>query len=968
MAYSTHDEYIADNASEKVTLAHLHARKRLYGFEVDGSLVSRTTDNFVNSVSVNGTALTSVASSGAVSDATKYYFDIPNSKLYLYEFDSATDEVVVEYRLFFSNVPLNLSWDLQDASEEVYYEPRIQSTPKFKSVMTQGKKGNSLIGSGSLKINNNDGFYDAIFDNMFFDNGDCRVYTFNRDLAASEAKIIFRGSITGKDFTTEAITFKVSDSLFKLDSQIPSSVYGSEVRSADAGRYKRVLYGKVDNVLCQSLDQYGGSIALTGTLSAASGTQHIEGTGTSFLSELSSGDVLTLSDGTKITVNNIKSDTLAITSEIGSSFSGLTAVIQVAKQYHNKNREFQVANHAVKKVATTISSITNTSRYVVADPTGFAADDIVFINTEEVEIKRVSGNTLVLKSATQLSHSVSDPVTKLDISNIRYGDSGTLVDNDDVTISNLSTGTKITFSANAEKNAGTFTRIKDNFNFYNGRSTIWLGTPAIFTFTAVANVSASLNGTYFIIEDSEGSTTAFWFDSNSVPVSEPAHGADNSVAIFLSGDDLTATEVASEVAVAVSVELDYFRVKTDADDIILESTEAQVIASPTVNTSGFSIATDSTGVLPTTNRNLSEILSPRDIIRLGGSNTNYEVLQVQPTSITLRTDYAEADTTYYLQYKNVDYIGDVTKVFVDCWGKTDDGTSSGNLLETTAEVVQDILEGVGLSDFIDSAAFTDASVRAPQTVSMVLPSTISGSMPTANSTINKLNKGVFGSLYVNEDLNLGYDVLDTDTSINTLQTISESDVISWSLKNDSFDLTSSVLGHYKFVEYDPEAGASSSLLASYSSEFVEKYIGNTGTVNKDYYLYDTAQAQESVERECLINSLSNSTIQIKGSLNLSQFRLGERVILDFTRLYNLLGSSSPLRVGVITSLDNTGTRVTLEVEDMGALYSRGGVMSAEATPDFSDATDLEKLTNSFMTDENETIDDLDDTFGINLIQ
>jgi hypothetical protein len=227
---------------------------------------------------------------------------------------------------------------------------------------------------------------------------------------------------------------------------------------------------------------------------------------------------------------------------------------------------------------------------------------------------------------------------------------------------------------------------------------------------------------------------------------------------------------------------------------------------------------------------------------------------------------------------------------------------------------------------------------------------------------------VFGSLYVNEDLNLGYDVLDTDTSINTLQTISESDVISWSLKNDSFDLTSSVLGHYKFVEYDPEAGASSSLLASYSSEFVEKYIGNTGTVNKDYYLYDTAQAQESVERECLINSLSNSTIQIKGSLNLSQFRLGERVILDFTRLYNLLGSSSPLRVGVITSLDNTGTRVTLEVEDMGALYSRGGVMSAEATPDFSDATDLEKLTNSFMTDENETIDDLDDTFGINLIQ
>ena len=39
-----------------------------------------------------------------------------------------------------------------------------------------------------------------------------------------------------------------------------------------------------------------------------------------------------------------------------------------------------------------------------------------------------------------------------------------------------------------------------------------------------------------------------------------------------------------------------------------------------------------------------------------------------------------------------------------------------------------------------------------------VPSTLAGNMPTANATINLLNKNVFGSLYVNQDLDLGYDI------------------------------------------------------------------------------------------------------------------------------------------------------------------------------------------------------------------
>ncbi len=268
MTFTSHDEYIENNTSEKITLAHIHARKRLYNFAIDGSLVSRTTDNLVNTVTVNGVVLDRQTSIGAVDDNTKFFFDIPASKLYLFEFIQLTDEVIVEFRFFLSNVPLNLSWDLGDSSAQVYYEPRIQKIPKFKSVMTQGKKGNSLIGSGSVEILNNDGFYDAIFDNVFFDNADCNIYTYNNDLDPSAAQIIFRGTITGKSFSTDAIKFKVSDKLFKLDARVPSPSYGSEVRAADSTRTKRVIYGRVDNVLCQSLDQYGiDGITISGTVS-----------------------------------------------------------------------------------------------------------------------------------------------------------------------------------------------------------------------------------------------------------------------------------------------------------------------------------------------------------------------------------------------------------------------------------------------------------------------------------------------------------------------------------------------------------------------------------------------------------------------------------------------------------------------------------------------------------------------------
>jgi hypothetical protein len=973
MAFTTHDEYIESNKSEKVILAHLHGSKRLYNFVVDGSVYSRTTDHFVNTVKKGTTALTRVSALIDLTDDTKFFFDINLSKLYLFDFDQDTTEVIVEYRFFLSNVPIVLSWDLTDAGDEVEYEPRIISAPKFKSTMSQGKKGINLIGGGSFKLNNNDGFYDEVYDTIFFDNKDANMYSFNRDLVASEAKQTFRGAVIGKSFSTDAITYKVNDVLYKLDEAVPTTQYGSEVNTQDSTNHKRVIYGRNDNLLCQSIDQHGNGIAITGSIYGVKGEDFITGEGTDFINELSEGDELIFGNFT-LRINSIKNATVAIVSELETTFGLEAPFLKPSIQYKNKNRTFQVAGHAIKRVETTISGITSRNRIDVADATGFAANDTISIDGEIKEIRRVSGNTLVLNTNYNLDHAISDTISKREIFNVRYGENEVEIDDSEITIDNATGYAKFTIDTLSEINSAKYVRVKENFSFFNNRDTIWLGTPAIYELTAVAQSDGSLYGTYFIIEDIDARTTAFWFkDSASIESSqytEPAHGADNNVAVTLLHATMTDSEVAQVCIDAILSEVDYFQGNSAGAVISLESRISQNILTPTVNTSGFSIVQISTGVATTADIDLSKLINPRDYIKHGDAaiNDNYEVLSVEESSIRLRRVYGSTTEVSFLNYKNVQYIEDNTKVYVNCYGKTKDGTPTGDYIQYGSEAVLDMLTDVGLSSFTDTDSFDDAAVRAPQLISLTIPTSLSSSPESVKKTIHDINKSLLGSLFINTDLDLGYDILDSEVPLNVLRTISEDDLISWSVKSDGFDLSKNTVGKYRFVDYDPDKNDEGSSEVTYTSDFVEKYIGNENTTELETVLYNEADAQEFVERNQFINSLSNATIKLSGKMSLSKFNLGERVLLDLTRLYVALGSTSNTeRVGVITSLNNTGEKVEIEIEDMGALYARSARVTDNSADDYITSTESVRVVNSYITDENEIIEDNEDSFSTNLI-
>lgn len=137
----TYNKYISKTASEKITLAHIHGVKRIYNFIPDNGLYSRAVPHFVTGVR-NGTTKQDleVATSLEGVNSSSFYYDSTTSKLYLSNYNHENDEIIVNYRFFYSNSPINLSWDLNDNSFEVEYESRIDSAPSFKSQMSQGKR------------------------------------------------------------------------------------------------------------------------------------------------------------------------------------------------------------------------------------------------------------------------------------------------------------------------------------------------------------------------------------------------------------------------------------------------------------------------------------------------------------------------------------------------------------------------------------------------------------------------------------------------------------------------------------------------------------------------------------------------------------------------------------------------------------------------------------------------------------
>jgi len=484
---TTYAEFSTNPRSEKGILAWVEPTQKLITFTLfSGAVYSRITSYFVIGVSASGTDLTEGSSSTL--NASEWFFDAVNLTLYVRmsdDLDPKTHDLSVKYRLFYSNLDYNLPYDLA-SGEVVNYDALIMGSSKFSQELDEEQTGISLESTGSIKFQNTGGHFDNIFDTLFWENKRVVIYSWGPSIAISEKRKLFEGVIDKKGFTENQVTFGLRDNIFQLRKKLNLSLFSSSDGSLSddiLGTPKRAVYGQVKQMQAIGIDKVLDGYTLTGTVSGVSGALIIKGTGTAFLDECSPGDNLKITlpaEVLEIKIDSVDTDTqITISDALNSGFDTLAALNEPARPWRKKNRNWHISGHKLRAPATTIATAVQENRYTIVDTTDFFTGDSIQIDGESTEVRRLSGDLIVLENNLQAGiASIGDAVTKNPVTKVLFGATELLVDRD-WTLSNTSTDAIINFTNTAEFNAQKRVSIVGTITFTNNSRAI-TGTNSAF--------------------------------------------------------------------------------------------------------------------------------------------------------------------------------------------------------------------------------------------------------------------------------------------------------------------------------------------------------------------------------------------------------------------------------------------------------------------------------------------------------
>lgn len=386
---NSYNEFKQQVSSEKIALAILEASQRLVAFTLhSGSIFKK--ENFdvavISSLTDFGEKLNQVSSLESVISNT-FYNDRDNRTLYFQLSDNAdpvSKFIVLTRKIFLSNLPVILPHDLNEGFE-VYFEPQIQSTSSFGvEIDVVNDQTNAIEGSGSLSVYNDNDFWKQNFDKLTFDNQNCFIYSYNRELPANQAKLLFKGKVESKTYGSSKIVFKLKDLISELRNSIQLrnvEELGLRNRPNLNAAKQRMIFGRVEGFRPINLDEFVNSeYPLTGLISWTNGSPIISGSGTLFKRELYPEDKLRLGT-TFFTVSRVLSDTsLELTENVTlSNSSNQTSSFSTSLPKRFVNRKWLLAGHALRQPETTIESGTSTSRLVLGSTQDMYSGDTLYV-------------------------------------------------------------------------------------------------------------------------------------------------------------------------------------------------------------------------------------------------------------------------------------------------------------------------------------------------------------------------------------------------------------------------------------------------------------------------------------------------------------------------------------------------------------------------------------------------------------
>jgi hypothetical protein len=838
-------------SSEKIVLALLDCSKRLMGWSVHaGSVYVLSAFEFEKVISVedSGTAYTEVASLGAIG-VSKYYHDRAEQKLYIQTSDSTHPNgkyLVATFRLFFSNVPIALPNDL-DEGYEVFFEPIIQSNSDFGvEIDTIANSSEAIEGSGTLTLRNDFDFWQSNFDKLNFENQDCILYSYNRELELDQVKKIFKGKVLDKKYSTTTIVFQLRDQLSKLRDPIALSTIGDLAAKTptDLAKAKqRMVLGRVFGMRPTNIDQVVDGYPLTGTVSINVNNTALTGVGTEFLKELSPDDELILG-GEKFAVASVTSDTAAVLAKPYSGTSNLSgaSVDYVPDQpKRHMNRIFKVAGHAVREPVTTTEAGSTVQNIYVGDTTDIFAGDRLYIGTlgsgELVSVDSVIAPNYVKLANTLASvPPVGTAVRRPAVQNVRIDD-----------------------------------RLLE---YYRD-----------FTFNASTGVLT-------LEEDAEANVSP----------------------VYILNADITFTD-----------------------------------ASRDVTGSGFQAN-----------------IKPGYMLGVVGQADYFEVLSVDSdVALTLRTPATYTDTASG-RYKPLIYNEGESVLSLDCLGRTADGLTTGDLIDTAPGLTKLLLTDLGLEDEIDEASFDAAEEIAYQSIGITVPEKYTETSDVIyREVLNNINKSVFGSIYQTSDFKLGYHVLRPKKS-SAATKFSESDILKFTLEATNKNIVRTLNLEYLYKEYDYLTKTDLFTNIEKDSDKANYELGVDRSRTVRTYLVDATQADIIAARWSFILSNSTSRLSFTTKLQGALLEIGNIIEIEHRKFFERFGSTSKTKLLMVEAVRRDGADVAIEATDLSNTFNRVACIT-DSENDYSTATESEKLYGGYITDEYGLIDNDPDTHETNLI-
>lgn len=474
-----YSDFSKQTRSQKAILCIHGANEKIRFFtDESGGIFTKSLKYFVNSIEVDGVSL--VKNSSEVLAQGQFYWDNKNKKLFIRLSNDSNPDlhfIVAKYSFFWSNFPLILPYDLQ-SGVDVEFDSRVKDIGELKLELDYENTGIALESSSNITLENTDGFFDEIFDVLIFENQPIRFYSYNPEMSASESKLIFRGLIENKSFNPKEIKFAIKDEFYKLRDSLNLNLFSSadgKFEESLINKPKRRLYGKFSSLKTTAIDKMLGSFDMIGVISVDPNSSLINGVGTSFLTQLSIGDTVTVVSNNleiEMSVNEILSDVQFVASEeIEGGFSDLSAVIESNIYSKYFNRRWHISGHKLTETKPVVSNIIDGTTFEVINSIDIFNGDNLFINGASYTVLTVDNNKIKVNQNIVPSLVIGQDFLKIPVFNAYIGPKKLIYSRDYLIENNLS-DCVLVLNENAEANISIPSKTLFHLKFTNGSRSV----------------------------------------------------------------------------------------------------------------------------------------------------------------------------------------------------------------------------------------------------------------------------------------------------------------------------------------------------------------------------------------------------------------------------------------------------------------------------------------------------------------